>query len=89
MQLSACLVSSVSPVPRSPRSKRLGLDVWGTYHERLAERELREEDVLLEHIADLPLEVFVERVAVEEDIARVRPQTPGQHVQQCCLPGAW
>ena len=60
-----------------------------THHKGLSKSEVGEEDVLLQHVANLPLEVLVERVAVQEDVPGVRPQSTREHVQQRRLSGPW
>ena len=44
-----------------------------THHESLSECEVREEDVLLKDVADLPLEMLVEGVAIQENVPGVWP----------------
>ena len=51
-----------------------------THHESLSECKVREEDILLKHVAHFPLEMLVEGVAVEEDVTRVWPEPAGEDV---------
>lgn len=43
---------------------------------------MREEDVLLQDVAHFALEVFVERLSVEEYSSGVGPKSPRKHVQK-------
>lgn len=59
-----------------------------THLERLSECEVGEEDVLLQHVAYLPLPSFTEPFPVETDAAGVQFHASGQTVEQRRLPAA-
>lgn len=50
--------------------------------ERLAQRQVREEDVLLQHVADAPLPPLRQPLAVQADAARVQLGAARQAVEQ-------
>lgn len=56
--------------------------------ESLAKREVREEDVLLQHIADATLPALAEPLAVEPDVTGRQFDAPGQTVEQRSLAAA-
>lgn len=51
----------------------------------LPKREIRKEDVLLQHIADLTLPPLAQLVAVEINMPAVKPQATTETIQQCGL----
>ena len=73
--------------PAQPSPSIYICSVLCTHHERLPQCEVGEEDVILEDIADLPLEVLVEGLSVQQDLPGVWLQPAGQHVQQRGLTG--
>ena len=83
--------SRVLPIKINPYPTALsaipGFPSTFTHHECLPEGEVCEEDVILQDVADLPLQVFVEQLSVQEDVTGVWLQPTGQHVQQGCLAG--
>jgi hypothetical protein len=60
-----------------------------THLERLSERQVGKEDVLLQHVADLAFPPLAESFLVEADAACLQPHTPREAVQQRRLPAAW
>lgn len=52
-----------------------------THLERLSECQIGEEDVLLQHVAYLPLPSFTEPFSVETDAAGVQLHASGQAVE--------
>lgn len=65
---------------RQPQSRRV--------LQRLPQRQLGEEDVLLEDVADLPLPALAEGIAVEENLAGVELEAAAEAVEEGGLPAA-
>lgn len=59
-----------------------------TYLEGLSEGEVGEEDVLLQHIADLPFPALAQSLPVQTNAARVQFHSSRQTIEQRCLPAA-
>lgn len=48
----------------------------------LTQRQVREENVLLQNVADLPLPSFAHRISVEEYLSRIKFQASAQRVKK-------